>query len=156
MAPRTARASSRADRRRSASTLVFPLAALLAATGLSGCDDGRETLAPGLGDFVQTVIPADGAVLSANKFGESAVTVLLNFLAAEGRFGFGSLSSFSFDGDDVGESVLILNEGGPPPDRTTLTYERSQIHQGEHEIEVEYADSRGVVHRFGWSFTIQD
>ena len=127
---------------------------LLLGAGLA-CGDGRETLSPGLGDFVQTVTPADGAVLSANKFGESAVTVLLNFFPAEGRFGFGSLRTFEFDGDDVAEAVQILNEGGSPPSRTTLTFERAEVGQGEHEIEVEYADSRGVIHRFGCSFTIE-
>jgi hypothetical protein len=130
------------------------LAVLLGAA--AGCDDKPETLAPGLGDFVQTVSPADGAVLSANKFGEGAVTVLLNFFPAEGRFGFGSLQSFRFDGDDVDADVQILNEGGPPPNRTTLTFERDEIDQGGHDVEVEYADSRGTLHRFGWSFTIED
>ncbi len=130
------------------------LAALLAVTGLT-CDDGPPTLAPGLGDFVQTVTPADGAVLSANKFGEGAVAVLLNFFPSEGRVRFGSLSSFRFDGEEVAESVDILDQSASSG-TTTLTYERSEIEQGGHDVEVEYVDSEGTVHRFGWSFTIRD
>jgi hypothetical protein len=135
--------------RRGALTVLLGLLPALA------CSDGPETLSPGLGDFVQTVTPPDGAVLSANKFGESAVTVLLNFFPAEGQFGFGSLRRFEFDGDDMAADVQILNEGGPPPSRTTLTLEQAEVGHGEHDVEVEYADSRGVVHRFGWSFTIE-
>jgi hypothetical protein len=130
------------------------LSALLAVTGLA-CDDGPPTLAPGLGDFVQSVTPADGAVLSANKFGEGAVTVQLNFFPSEGRVRFGSLSSFRFDGEEVAESVVILDQSAANG-MTTLTYERSEIDQGEHDVDVEYVDSEGTIHRFGWSFTIRD
>jgi hypothetical protein len=130
-------------------------AALLASTALLACNGTPEPVAPSLGDFVQATSPANGEVLSANKFGSGAVTVFLNFFTAEGRFGFGSLLSFELDGDDVKDSVEIFSEGGPPATSTTLTYSQAQISQGKHEVKVEYTDSRGTVHRIGWTFTIQ-
>lgn len=148
---RRAPGSPREDRR---SWLVPWLAAALLAAGL-GCDNEPDVLRPGLGDFVQAVFPADRATLTANKFGEQPVTIVLNFFAAEGRFGFGTLQEFRFDGENVSDEVLLIPEGGPPPVQVTITFQAGEIDQGRHEVQVDYTDSRGTLHRIGWSFTIQ-
>jgi len=127
----------------------------LALLGAPACDEGRDVVAPGQGDFVEIVVPGNGETLTADKFGDRPVTLVLDFFAAEGQFGFGSLLAFRFDGADVRESVQLLPEGGPPPNQVTIIFEPGTIEAGGHDVEVEYADSRGVIHSVGWSFTIE-
>lgn len=128
--------------------------ALLVGLALQACDDEPGFMAPGLGDFVQGTTPGTGEVLSADKFGRGGIAVFLNFFPAEGKFGFGSLLSFRVDGSDVRQDVEVFTEGGPPPTTATLSYAQREIAEGRHTVEVEYADSRGVVHRIRWDFTI--
>ncbi len=112
---------------------------------------------PGLGDFVVAVAPADESVLTPEDFERRSRTValVLDFFAAEGQFGFGALRSFRYDGDEVADEVEVLPEGGPPPDRVSLVHRAAEAAEGEHTVEVEYADSRGTLHRVRWSFRIE-
>jgi hypothetical protein len=130
--------------------------ALLAAAVLASaaCDDATFN-EPGLGDFVQDVDPNDGEVLTSDKLGTTAVAVFLNFLPAETGVGFGALQSFRVNDEDVTPEVQVFLSNGQPALSATLSYRPADVEQGDHEVEVVYSDSRGVVHRIRWGFRVE-
>ena len=77
----------------------------------AACGDEPDFLEPNLGDFVQATTPDAGAVVPADKSG--TISVFLNFLPAEGRFGFGVLRSFRFDGDEYATASRSLRAARP-------------------------------------------
>ena len=132
--------------------LLGVVAAVLAA---AACDDEPGFNEPSLGDFVQDVEPNPGETLDQNKLGNVGITVLLNFFPAE-TFGFGALRSFRVDGDDVTDDVAVTPSGERPPLSATLSYQPGDLGEGGHDVEVEYFDSRGIVYRVRWDFTVQN
>lgn len=131
--------------------------ALLLLAPLLGCGDGGpDFLAPGPGDFVQDVEPDNGEVVTTDKLVGGAVSLVLDFTTAEGSFGFGSIRSFSFDGDDVRDELELFPSGGPPASRVIVNFRLDEVTPGQHTVEVVYADSRGTLHRLRWSFTVED
>jgi hypothetical protein len=115
-------------------------------------DDEADFLEPGPGDFVQLVQPDNGETLSAEEFRRRPVSIVLNFFPAEG-FGFGSLRSFRYDGDDVTDEVQVILEDPSPAFRASLSFVPDDD-PGQHTVEVTYTDSRGTIHRVRWSFTV--
>jgi len=138
--------------RGAAPRLAFAL--LLLATALACGEDQPDFMSPGPGDFVQFVQPDVNETLTAAELARRTVAIVLNFFPAEG-FGFGSLQSFRYDGEEVTDEVQEVREGDPPEDRVSFSFDPEEIEQGGHTVEVVYSDSRGVVHFIRWSFTIE-
>ena len=127
-----------------------------AALAVAACDDEPDFTAPGLGDFVQFTQPADGEALSLEAFQRRPrITIALNFIPAEGAFGYGGLQSFRYDGREVAGAVQVILGGGFPPQSASLSFVPEVAEPGEHVVELEYADSREVLHRIRWRFTVQ-
>jgi hypothetical protein len=132
------------------------LAAVLALVVLASAACDEEVFnAPGTGDFVQDVDPNDGEVLTSDKLGSTAIAVFLNFIPAEPGVGFGGLRSFRVDDEDVTPDVQVFLSNGTPPLTATLSFRPADVEQGDHEAEVVYSDSRGIVHRIRWSFRVE-
>lgn len=131
-------------------------AVLLPALLLSfaACDE-QTFNAPGIGDFVQDVDPNDGEVLTSDKLGDTPIAVFLNFLPAEPGVGFGVLRSFRVDDEDVTADVQVFLSNGTPALTASLSFRPGGVEQGDHEVEVVYSDSRGVVHRIRWGFRVE-
>jgi hypothetical protein len=125
-----------------------------AALATAACDDPTFN-SPGLGDFVQDVDPNDGEVLTSDKLGTTAIAVFLNFIPAETGVGFGTLGSFRVNDEDVTPDVQVFLSNGTPALSATLSFRPADVEQGEHEVEVVYSDSRGVVHRIRWGFRVE-
>ncbi|MFN2431646.1 MAG: excinuclease ABC subunit UvrA [Gemmatimonadota bacterium] len=132
------------------------LAAVILLGGWSGgCGDDAPFNDPGQGDFVSDVDPADGAVVSEEKDLRNPVVGLdLDFFLGEG-FGFGALRSFRYDGEDVTSQVQTIRDDLSPPEVVSLTFRPDEFTAGGHDVEVEYTDSRGTLHRVAWSFTVE-